>query len=124
MAELPVAREQVHVRVGEQLTARAVADLDQADVRMPRVRVGHAPVVEAEHVAGQVEHPVDHGLEREVLGDRERVDAVLGRADLRVVVAHVPGPERVVAGLGAQGRAHPLELVLRPRRSTAGMRSS
>ena len=58
------------------------------DLGMPR-RGLHPLVVETEHLAGDLEHAVEHLVQLEILGDLVRVDAIFGLAEQRVVVLPV-----------------------------------
>jgi hypothetical protein len=90
MAELARARVKVGVEVGDRFAARSVADLVEADVGVPGAGVVHELLVEAEDLAGELEHAVDDPLEREVLADEVLVQPVLVRRRDLVVVAPVP----------------------------------
>ena len=69
---------------------------------MPHGHPLEAPVGEAEHLAGQVEHAGHYSLEREVGGHFVGVDAEALPADGGVQVAKVPGLHRAPAGGGGE----------------------
>lgn len=101
------------MRHGDGLAAGAVDDREAADVGMPHRHTFQRLVLEAEHLAGDLEHPVEHLLQWEVGGHDVPVDAVVGLAQLGVVVAPVPLLHVVVAFVGAQPLGHHGDLVER-----------
>ena len=95
MAVFPIPGEQVEVEVGDRVIATRVVDLVQRNVLVPCRGVLDLAVLDSEHVPGDVEHAIDDGLERKVLGDLVLVDPVVELA-LPVVVVHpVPGLDGV-----------------------------
>ncbi len=112
MAELALARVQVHVDDGDVRPCGPVDDREAADVGVPHGHVDRA-VLEPEDLAGDLEHPVEHLLQREVGRDGVQVDAVLGLAQRGVVVAPVPQLEVVVADIRGEAGGHDGDLLRR-----------
>ena len=100
------------------LTRSPVADGVREDVRMPHRDVVEAPVLEAEHLAGDRRAARRAPAEREVRRDLVGIDAVLGLAQLGVVVAPVPRLQLPVAGVAGQEPGHHVDLGRAPSVST------
>ena len=126
---LPLAREQVEVKATDR--GPALHNFPGGDVVVPDGSIRQAPVLDAEHARGGVEHAVHHAaelekgthglrVEPELLGAHallERfgipsVDAFGGR-----IVAPLPRQERfvVLPGPGLRRRGDPLDEVVRRR---------
>ena len=103
---LAVATEEVEIDVRQVLAGRGVVDAVRADVRVPDGRVRQRGDDEPEHLAQQVDHPLDHAVDREVLGEPLEIDA--DRLALALVeVDPVRHPQDIVGIGGAQLLEHP-----------------
>ena len=102
VSELPVTREQVAVEPRHRCARGAIADLVERYVGVPCACRLDTAVREPEDVAGQREHPVHHGVHREVLGDAVLLETELPPAHLVLVVEPVPGAQVRVARVGLE----------------------
>ena len=106
VAEFPLAREEIHVEGGELCIGCRIVKVVGDHIGMPGLRVVDPTVFEAEDVLGDLEHPVEHLLEREVCGHLRRVDTESLPLDVGVQEAMVPRLDLPVAIEGGRQVGH------------------
>ena len=90
-----LAREKVEIEIGGHGAVR-VLHLVSAHVLVPDRQLRRHEA-RAEHLAEHPEHPVHHGLQREILLYLFMVDGVLALFEQVVIIAGLPGIQRLVA---------------------------